>query len=192
MTGLIAIDESGDTGKKGSKFFVMAAVITKRSRNLSSVYKAIPKKDFEVKFYNSTERDRSDIFIKMRDANIAIACICIDKQNQIGVFRYGNDLYKDTLEKLIRHSLELYPQSDLDIKVDSSRFISIEDLTIMVASVSKDLQKNVKSCKKVQSSVDKCVKIADFASGSIWARYERENSLYYNMIKEKISTPVNH
>jgi hypothetical protein len=170
----------------------MAAIIAERSRNFSKIYKAIPKKDFEVKYYNSTENERSVIFTEMITANMIITYVCVDKQEQADTFQYGNDLYKNTLEKLIKQSLELLSSNDVDIKIDGSRFIAIKDLMAMVENISNDLNKNVKNCKKVHSTADKCVKIADFVAGSIWTSYEKKDARYFNMIEKKISMPANH
>jgi len=170
----------------------MAAIITRRSRNLSKIYKMIPKKDYEVKYYNSTDDEQSAIFAEIANADIIITYVCVDKQNQTDGFLYGNDLYKDTLKKLIKQSLELLSYKDIDIKIDGSRFISVKDFKAMVENISNDLHKNIKSCKKVQSTADKCIKIADFATGSIWVNYEHGNTQHYNVIKEKISMPANH
>ena len=46
---------------------------------------------------------------------------------------------------------------------------------------------NVKSVRKVNSSSDKAVQLADFVSGSIREKYEHGNDEFLAIIKDKIS-----
>jgi hypothetical protein len=50
VTGLIAIDESGDLGSSGTRYFTMAAIIMFRTRYLKRAADAIPNKGYEVKW----------------------------------------------------------------------------------------------------------------------------------------------
>ena len=60
----------------------------------------------------------------------------------------------------------------------------------MAKDISIEIGKNVKSCDKVSS--DKCVRIADYVAGAIRTKFENGNEELFEIIREKISTPVNH
>ena len=186
MTGLIAIDESGDLGTEGSRFFLMAAVVTKRTKHLLKAYKAIPTIDGkELKFYNFRDDERLSILSEIAAADVKIIYVCIDKHSSNEPYRSGKELYYHALRELMKHALESYEHQDINILVDDNRFIKTDKLTKMGMELSSDLNKNVKRCEKVFSH--KCIKIADCIAGSIWRSYEREDEGCYSIIKAKIS-----
>ncbi len=51
----------------------------------------------------------------------------------------------------------------------------------------KSQNRNVKSVKKVRSFADKAVQLADFISGSVREKYEKDDEQYITVIEEKIS-----
>ena len=186
MTGLIAIDESGDLGANGSRFFLMAAIITNRTKYLSKAYKTIPTTDDkELKFYLFHEDERRKILSEIAIADVNIVYVCVDKQDSNEPYRSGNDLYYHALRELMRCAMENFKFRDINIFVDENGFIKTNELKELSTHLSNDLNKNVKKCEK--ASFNKCVKIADCVAGSLWANYERENKDYYNMIKAKVS-----
>ena len=50
MTGLIAIDESGDLGSSGIRYFTMVAIVMFRTRHLKKAADVIPNKGYELKW----------------------------------------------------------------------------------------------------------------------------------------------
>lgn len=191
MTGLIAIDESGDTGKEGSRFFIMAAIVTSRSRNFLKAYKATPTSDGpEIKFYDANIEERIRVLREVSKANASIVYVCIDKEDPLSPSERGNDLYRIAIEELIRNAMMIAPIRDLRIVVDESRFIRQDHLKQMAKDISIEIGKNVKSCDKVSS--DRCVRIADYVAGAIRTKFENGNEELFEIIREKISTPVNH
>jgi len=186
LTGLIAIDESGDTGLRGSKHFVMVAMITRRSRCLLSSYKAIPKHQTEIKFYNANRQERLKVLSEVAESDVTIVYVCIIKdRNHDASFLSGNELYEYALNELLKKALENAPCNDVNVIVDDSRFIRIDDLRKNVIGLSKETRRNVKKVEKASSN--KCVRIADYVAGSIFAKYERNDDEYYKEIEEKIS-----
>ena len=70
MTGLIAIDESGDLGSSGTRYFTMAAIIMFRTRYLKRAADAIPNKGYEVKWNNSDNHAREMVLNALSDLNL--------------------------------------------------------------------------------------------------------------------------
>jgi len=187
MVGLIAIDESGDTGENGTRFFVIAAIVSRRSRKLLSTYKKIPIKDYESKFSNSSNEERIGVLTEMGDSDMQIVYVCIDKNNWREPYTHSNILYQKALETLMECAMSVADFKDMKIVVDKSRFIKIEDMRAVSKTISTKLGKNIKGCDKVLSSSNKCVQIVDYVAGAIWTKYEKNNPEFFEIIEEKIS-----
>ena len=187
MTGLIAIDESGDLGENGTSFFVMAAIVSRRSRKLLSTYKKIPIKDYESKFSNSSNEERRNVLIEMADSDTQIVYVCIDKNDRGEPYTCGNILYQKALETIMEYAMSVADFKDMKIVVDKSRFIKIEDMKAVSKRISARLGKNVKGCDKVLSTSNKCVQIVDYVAGAIWTKYEKNNPEFFEIIEEKVS-----
>jgi len=187
MTGLIAIEESGNLGQRGTRYFVMVAIISRRSRHLLSTYKKIPKKNYEPKFRNSSDEERKEVLTEMTDSDTQIVYVCVDKNDWREPYRYGNILYQKALETLMECAMSVAPFKDMRMIVDESRFIKIGDLRAVSEEISAKLGKNVKRCDKVYSSSDKCIQIVDYVAGAIWTKYEKGNPEFFDIIEQKIS-----
>jgi hypothetical protein len=187
MTGLIAIEESGNLGQRGTRFFVVAAIVTRRSRHLLSTYKRIPKKSYEAKFKNSSCEERTEVLTEISGSDSQIVYVCIDKSNYAEPYRCGNVLYQKALEKLMECAMSTAPFKDMNIVVDESRFMKTEDMRTVSKAVSAKFGKNVKRCDKVSSSSNRCIQIADYVAGAIWVNYEHNNPEFLKLIESKIS-----
>lgn len=187
MTGLIAIDESGDLGPRGSRYFVVAAIVTDRSRHLLKAYKTIPKGNTEMKFYSVAYKDKKRVLTEVAGTNVRVVYVCVDKEKQIETYGSGNELYRRALEEVIKSALLVSQYKDVNVFVDKSRFIKNGDLKEMVNGLSQELGKNIVKCDKVSSN--KCVSIADFVAGAIWTKYETGNEEFFETIKVVIRCP---
>ena len=67
MTGLIVIDESGDLGPHGSKYFAIAAIVVFRSRDLKKAASFLSK-TFESKWYNVSPDQRRTVLSAMSNS----------------------------------------------------------------------------------------------------------------------------
>ena len=187
MTGLIAIDESGDLGESGTRFFVIAAIVSGRSRHLLSTYKKIPIKEYESKFSNSSDEEREGVLNEITTTDTQIVCVCVDKNDYREPYRSGNILYQKALETLMKYAMNISPSKDVNIMVDKSRFIKIEDMKETARIIAEDIGKNVKRCEKVSSDSEKCVQIVDYVAGAIWWEHEKKDPRFANIIRKKIS-----
>jgi len=163
----------------------MAAVVSIRSRHLLKAYKAIPTGAKEVKFYYATPDERIRVLREVADADVDIVYVCIDKENAYNPPIYGNELYCVTLKELIRSAFAVSLSKDVDIMLDENHFIKADDLRTITNNISVELGINIKRCSKVSSN--RCVRIADYTVGSIWAKYERGNEEFFEIISKKIS-----
>ena len=81
MTGLIVVDESGDLGSNGSRFFSMAALVMFRSRYLKNASKMIPNDEEEHKWSNTEPEKRKALFEVMNQCNFDAVYSVVEKRN---------------------------------------------------------------------------------------------------------------
>ena len=79
MTGLIAIDESGDLGSHGSKYFAIAAMVVFRSRDLKKAASFLPK-TYESKWYNVPQNQRRVILSAMSNSKFKTVYTVVEKK----------------------------------------------------------------------------------------------------------------
>ena len=186
MTGLIAIDEAGDLGSAGTRYFSMAAMVMLRPHDLKKASKLLPKED-ERKWHNTLPVFRKQLLETMSELKFDVVYTTVDKNypnNHHPI--YGNKLYEKVLRQVIADALEILPCKDTHIYVDNCRFISLSRLREIVEELSSKNGINVKNIDKVRSEQNKCIQLTDFITGSVRAFYESDdNSL--EIIRKKIS-----
>ena len=126
MTGLIAIDESGDLGPHGTKYFAIAAIVVLRARNLKRAADLLPN-DVEIKWHNATPQMRIDILTAMSEVRFRAVYTVVDKNNPDDHHPiYGKELYERTLRQVLSDAMSIAPCRDLNIWIDKSSFISLD------------------------------------------------------------------
>ncbi len=188
MTGLMAIDESGDLGSSGSRFFVIASVISPSSRELLSASRLLPKASKEKKFYNSSESEIGSILASVAGTAAKISYVVTEKNNPLdNNFVYGVDLYRRSLRDLVDVSLDQIVGKDINIMVDGSRYIQQSELRRMCEELCMEHGKNLKKCFKGISQNEPCLRLADYVVGSIRYSYEESDDTYKRIIDRRIS-----
>lgn len=188
MTWLIAIDESGDLGSD-SRFFSMAAIVTRRVRSLDPVFKKIPNHDDESKFHNSSEQEIVGILSSLIATDSQIVYITVDKHDYTSPYygMKGNKLYGAVLRDLLDRSLASISGHDTTVFVDRSRFISLGELQSMAKELSVQHRCALKKCEKHTSHQNKCIQVADYVVGAINRHYENDDERFVSLLSQKIS-----
>lgn len=182
------VDESGDLGSAGSKFFVIASIVTASSRSLFHSSKLLPNTNIEKKFYNSTTEERRRVLESISQSSVSISYIVSEKNNPSDKnYIYGVDLYKRTLYDLLDDSLSLLVNKDVNIIIDGSRYIQQGELRAMCDDLCKNHGKNLKKCYKGISQNEPCLRLVDYVAGSVRLGYENSNTMYCDIIKGKVS-----
>lgn len=188
MADLILVDESGDLGRNGTRFFIMTAIVTTRSRNLLATSKLLPQGRGEVKFHDSDDESRIEI---MRCLSLApetqMVCACCEKKNQGDRSLYGNELYEATLIDLLGCAMEVSRRRDISVIIDGNRFITNRRLREVTDSLGEIHHKNVKKCRKGISQNELCIQVADYVAGSVWTEYEKDDNRFSEIIREKMT-----
>lgn len=174
----------------------MSALIVKRTDDLNRSFKILDRmrcrrgrrkgSEVEVKFSNSYPDERAEVLKSLSESPISVVYVVIDKKKS-NLYRnmHNCDLYKAAVNELLLLVGKALETNDVVLNFDENLCISMKDLTEVV---NERLQnRNIKSVKKVRSSSDKAVQLADFIAGSVRDRYENDNDEYISIIKEKIS-----
>lgn len=102
MTGLIAIDESGNLGPAGTRIFSMAAIIMLRPRGLKTASKYFPNDRIEHKWNNTLPSKRRELLTVMSSLKFNAVYCAIDKNHPNNNHPvYGNDLYEIVLRQVV-------------------------------------------------------------------------------------------
>ena len=186
MTGLIAIDESGDLGSAGSRYFCIAAIIMLRTRDLKKASSLLAK-DCEGKWYNTFPEKRIRIMESMAESNLKVVYTVVDK-NHPGDSRpvYGNELYETVLKEVISDAMSVLPCRDVNVFLDSNGFISIDRFRRIVSEQAVAHNVNPIKIDKVHSEQNRCIQLVDYVAGASRAKYERSDDTI-DILLEKVS-----
>jgi len=191
MTGLTAIDESGDLGSSGSKFFAVAAIVMFSPRYLKKVAKSLPTES-ERKWHNTLPEKREELFISMSKLKFNVVYSVIDKNhpdNKCPI--YGKKLYEKLLTEVISDAMSVLPCKDTNVLLDGSGFIKMEHFRQIVSKSATMYGIDTKIVHKVSSDANKCIQLADFIAGASRSKYEFSDTTL-NIINEKISVARRH
>ena len=187
MTGLIVVDESGDLGSNGSRFFSMAALVMFRSRYLKNASKMIPNDEEEHKWSNTEPEKRKALFEVMNQCNFDAVYSVVEKRSPKSKNAvYGNRLYENTLRQVLSDAIGILPCKDFNIIVDRSSFIPIDKLRKIASEEAVSHGANLIKCEKVTSSQNKCIQLVDFVAGASRAKYEEDDDTI-DILKNKVS-----
>jgi hypothetical protein len=200
----IYLDESGDLGfgSKSSKYFLVAALMTRntlqvekcitkiRKERLPNKYKKIP----ELKYHNSNSVVRRRILQCIAGVDADIAFVVLSKQhvNQ-NLINRKNILYNFICGSLVADIFSKYNiTSKARIIVDRSltginRFAFDEYIgyRALMTNVNLFNYDNLEICH-VDSAQDRCIQAVDFIVGAIARNYEHEDSSFYEIIDKKV------
>ena len=188
MTWLIAIDESGNLGSD-SRFFSMAAIVTRRVRSLSPVFKAIPRVREESKFYNSTESEIHSVLESFSKTDSCIFAVVVDKHDFKSKYYglAGNRLYLAVLRDLMDAAFQYIGSHDANLFLDRNTFVSLDQLRSSAKEYAIKNHSNLKKCEKATSHQNKCIQIADYVVGTINSHFQNDDDRFYHLIEKKIS-----
>ena len=188
MTGLILVDESGDLGLLGSRYFTMSSIVSPSSRVLLPASRVLPKGSSEKKFYNTPAKEIESILGSLSASLLYISYISVDKSRLSNRERaFGITLYKDSLNELLDISLSQCIPRDVNVIIDGNRYIRQNELREMCENLCDKHSKNLKKCYKGISQNEPCLRLVDYVAGSVRYSFEQGDDRYIKIIDEKIS-----
>lgn len=194
----VFVDESGDLGRLGSKFFSIVCLSTSdeisigriikkaRQRKLRKSIKQLP----ELKGNNSGDDVRKFILNRIAKADCAIDVIVIPK-NKIRDYLYA---YKHRLYNyffgLLLENMSL-PNKNIFLVIDKkdSNKLLREDFDRYATKKLSEQKFNIKiEIKHAASHSDSCLQATDFVAWAVNRKYSFEDDSYFKIIEPKIRT----
>lgn len=195
----VFVDESGDLGQNGGRYFVIVILVPQRSKRISNFMKKFCAKNGlqEVKASNLEFDQKQEIFNRLTSANdYSISYIVADKQhiNNPQLFKDKNLLYNYLFSFLIKKTVRS-SNSDICILLDnhSTKTKSINSLSdyIKIKAFTQWDHKYSMDIQYVDSKKSKIIQAADVIANAIYARYLYNKEHFYKMltISESIKFP---
>jgi hypothetical protein len=203
---MIYLDESGDLGFKprSSKFFVLAAIITRdpekvrrcikrvRQQKLPKKYKTVP----ELKFHNSSQTIRKRVLDCVAGTDTDIAFVILHK-NQVyeRLKSKPSILYNYLTGSLIAKIIIAYKlEGQVRVIIDKSlygfereNFDNYLTWKACLGNHSEEQSIDPPEIVHIDSRQDRCIQVADFVAGAINHKYTMNDPSYYSAIGPRIS-----
>ncbi len=195
-TKRVYIDESGDLGKYGSKYFVVAAVLVDHPKNLSRIMKRLRERKLnkklrqlpEIKANNSNRMIREYVLNQVRVANCDIYAIVVEKSKIFDyLYEVKDKLYNYLCGKLMdrlnvkvgklvitvdkKHTNTLF-RADFDSYIKRKRATFLESRSIEI--------NHAPSYSKNE------LQVVDFVVWSINRKFNSGDDRYFKIIEDKI------
>jgi len=194
----IFIDESGDLGKSGSKYFVIAALTTEAPKPIENAIKRIRtkklkkklKKLSEIKGNNSSPEIRKYVLKELIKHDCKFEIIAITKEKV-------KDYLYDKKHKLYNYIIGMLIE-DMDIhakdislvidKKDNNKLLK-EDLNLYIKKKIEEKKFNFKiEISHKNSSDSRCLQAVDFIAWSVNRKLSFDDESYFKIIEPKVRT----
>jgi hypothetical protein len=191
----VFVDESGDLGLHGSKFFSVACVVVEDPKTLSRIIKKarerILKKTLkklpELKANNSNQKVREYVLKKIKESNCKIYGLVVDKSKIFQhLFDVKNRLYNYFLAILLR---EIEETGKLIITIDKKYRNTLlrENLNEYLIKKLKEKHPNLEiEIRQIPSYASNELQAADFVVWSIQRKFNFKDDWYFRIIESKI------
>jgi len=197
----IFLDESGELGfsSRSTKWFIITLMscdegeVPRIRRIIKRVREKLIKKKLkrfpELKGNNSTDKIRQEVLERFSKTKAKIFVIILDKSKVYEYLRKKKDKLYNYLSNLIMNECS-FDTKEIRLIVDRSKpKRSLRDDFDNYLKLK--LKDKLSSCnliiKHENSLSEPCLQVLDFASWSIFRKYESEDSSFYDIIKDKIS-----
>lgn len=193
----VYIDESGDLGKYGSKYFTVAAIVVDnpvilkriikkiRERKLKKKIKELP----EIKANNSDRIIREHVLDEISKTNCSIFAVVVEKDNVMNqLYDVKNKLYNYLCGILMdKINADVYK---LIITIDKKHTNTLmrEDFNGYIRNKLSLKNKELKvEIYHKESYTSNELQVADFVSWSINRKFNANDDYYFKFIEDKIT-----
>jgi len=164
----------------------MTSVVSESARNLRPLFNKVKSSKGEKKFSRCDKNERIKVVEGLSDTELFIVYLAVNKKNNSRKKSFGSKLYRETLIRLIERSLDELKHNDVHIIIDSSYHIKRTEFETLCQGLCHKHGKQLKKCYKGISQNDPCIRIADFASGTIWCHCEHNDNTYYSILEKRL------
>ena len=192
----IYLDESGDLGAKGSKFFSVVALCTKNPKPIENMIKRVRERKLrktlkelnELKGNNSSPEIRKHILSKIAKMDCSISIIVIPKEQIVKRLDESKErLYNEIVGLLIKNMKKDGKIMEVIIDRKTNNRLLQEDFNSYIKSQiaqSKPLSKV--ECIHLESHQSGCLQAADFIVWSTNRKYSFNDAEYFKIIESKV------
>lgn len=195
----VFVDESGDLGRNGSRYFVIAFLMPQKGKRIANFMKSFCAKHNleEIKAFQISFAQKQELFNKLNFANdYMVSYVIADKRNieNTKLFQDNNLLYNYLFSFLIKKTIKS-AQEDIRIFLDnrSIKTKSINSLCdyIRIKAITEWGFKHNLHISFVDSKDSKTVQAADIIANAIFTKYSFDKDHFYNTltISESIHFP---
>ena len=195
----VFIDESGDLGKHGTRYFVIAALCTASPKIIYNLIKRIRQRKLtkkikdlsEIKANNSDDAVRNFVLNKLASADCEFHIIAVDKlQVKDYLFEKKSKLYNYIAGILIQHVQIGYD----DIKI----IIDKKDRSSLLRNDFDEYIKNYKikwnakiTIEHLESNQNLGLQAVDFIAWAVHRKLNTVDDKFYKIIERKITSFIN-
>ncbi|MBI2652074.1 DUF3800 domain-containing protein [Candidatus Woesearchaeota archaeon] len=192
----IFIDESGDLGKHGSRYFVIAALCITDPKILYNLIKRIRQRKLkkkikglsEIKANNSDDEIRNIILNKLANAECEFHIIVVDKsQVKDYLFDKKDKLYNYIAGILVEHAQVGYDYIKLVIDKKYRSSLLRTDFDDYVKNFK--VKWNAKlSIEHLESNENLGLQAVDFVAWAVHRKYNTSDDKFYKIIEKRIKS----
>jgi hypothetical protein len=192
------LDESGDLGLLGSKYFTVAVLCTKNPKPIENMMKRIKMRKLskklrnvsELKGNNSSPEIRKYVLENIAKQDCHLAIIVITKEQIVNrLFDSKHKLYNYVVGLLMK--ITDINGTDISIVIDKK-----ENNKLLQSDLNQYIKKQIAERKLLFtisfehkiSQTDKCLQAVDFVAWSTNRKYSFEDDSYYRLIEFKITS----
>lgn len=194
----VYLDESGDLGKYGSKYFVVAALCTKNPKPIENMMKRIRirklkkklKNLSELKGNNSSPEVRNYVLRGIARLDCSISIIVITKEQILDrLFEAKHKLYNYIIGLLVEKTN--LASNDIELildKKDSNKLLQKDLNEYLTKKIAENkLLFNI-TLRHLESHCSRCLQATDFIAWATHRKYSFNEEGYYKIIKPKITS----
>ncbi len=194
----IYIDESGDLGKLGSKYFTIAALCTENPKPIENFIKKVKQRKLkkrlkelsEIKANNSDEIIRKYVLNGLVKQNCKFYILMITKEKvREYLYEKKHKLYNYIMGLLVDEVELLHRNIEIVIDKKDSNQLLKEDLNNYLNKKIEErkLLLNLTIIHK-HSHDDKCLQAVDFVAWSANRKFSFDEEEYYKIIESKVAS----
>jgi hypothetical protein len=191
----VFIDESGDLGRHGSKYFIIAALLTRNPIQIHRIIKRIRQRRLkktirekpEIKANNSNDRIKTLVLTKVSKADCSIIALVVRKDRIFDrLMGVQNRLYNYLCSILLENISSNGERVIVVIDKKYTNRLLMEDFDGYIGR--KLAFRNINAIiSQIPSHTSNELQVVDFVAWAINRKYNLDDSRYYDIIKDKIS-----
>ncbi len=191
----VFIDESGDLGRFGNRYFVIAGLVTKDKKPLDRIIKRIRqrrlkksiKELMEIKAHSADETIRKEVLDKVRQTDVEIYALVLDKNKVFSnLFDVQNRFYNYLVGQMLSR-INLGKEKVI-INIDkkhTNSFLRDDFLKYIQKRLMEKRDGSTFEIFQLPSESSNALQVVDFVAWAINRKFNSGDDSYYSIIESK-------